>query len=72
LNGPTRLVVSASSFNAEEEGRVSVDQDHRTDWEPMRLREVGDIEDLVLNENGNGKSQTAADSGDIFKPPGQG
>lgn len=45
--------------------------DIRQDWEPMVLREVGDIEDLVLNEQGQGKSGTAADPGDIMKPPGQ-
>ena len=51
---------------------MNVDGNRKTAWEPMRLREVGDIQELVLNPGGEGKSQSAADSGDIFKPPGQG
>ena len=41
------------------------------EWESMQLREVGDIEDLVLNAGGQGKSGVAFDSGDPLKPPGQ-
>ncbi len=43
-------------------------------WEPMSLRYVGDVGDVVqmTTGKGQGKSASAADSGDIFKPPGQG
>jgi len=43
-------------------------------WEPMRLRYIGDVEELVqmTKGGGNGKSTSGADPGDIFKPPGQG
>jgi hypothetical protein len=39
-------------------------------WEPMSLRYVGEVSDLVAG--GQGKTGEAADSGDVFKPPGQG
>ena len=43
-------------------------------WEPMRLRYIGDVEELVqmTTGTGQGKSAAGADPGDIFKPPGQG
>ena len=43
----------------------------RKEWEPMVLREVGDIHQLVLNSGGQGKSGVNFDSGDPLKPPGQ-
>jgi hypothetical protein len=41
-----------------------------TVWEPMSLREVGDLKDLVLG--GTAKTGSSADPGDAGKPPGQG
>jgi hypothetical protein len=38
-------------------------------WEPMELREVGDLQELVLG--GVGKTGAKADPGDPGKPPGQ-
>lgn len=47
-------------------------ENHRdaTVWEPMSLREVGDLKDLVLG--GVAKTGSSADPGDPGKPPGQG
>jgi hypothetical protein len=42
----------------------------RKEWEPMVLREVGDIHQIVLNVGGQGKSGVNFDSGDPLKPPG--
>ncbi len=46
----------------------------KTAWEPMRLRHVGDVGDVVQMTTGQGQGKTASghDTGDIFKPPGQG
>jgi hypothetical protein len=44
-------------------------------WEPMRLRYVGDVGDVVkmdIGEPGQGKTGVGHDPGDDFKPPGQG
>lgn len=42
------------------------------EWESMRLTFVGDVGDVIKNSGGQGKSGTAQDSGDVWKPPGQG
>jgi hypothetical protein len=39
-------------------------------WEPMKLTYVGDVGEII--QGGQGKTSTSADSGDVFKPPGQG
>ena len=43
-------------------------------WEPMRLRYIGDVGDVVqmTKGEGHGKTSSGHDTGDIFKPPGQG
>ncbi len=41
-------------------------------WEPMKLTYAGDVAEVIKNLGGQGKSSSAADSGDIRKPPGQG
>jgi hypothetical protein len=41
-------------------------------WEPMKLTYAGDVGDVLKNAGGQGKSASAADSGDVHKPPGQG
>lgn len=39
-------------------------------WEKMKLAYLGKVSELV--KGGGGKSQNAADSGDVLKPKGQG
>jgi hypothetical protein len=57
-----------------EEERVERKRESSEVWEPMRLRYVGDVGDVVQMTKGQGQGKTAAghDTGDIFKPPGQG
>lgn len=40
----------------------------RSAWQPMELRYVGEIRELV--KGGTGKSGVADDPGDVLKPPG--
>ena len=46
----------------------------RGSWEPMSIRYVGDVGDVVQMTTGTGQGKTANahDPGDVFKPPGQG
>ena len=41
-------------------------------WEPMKLTYAGDVGEIIQNAGGQGKTASAADSGDVHKPPGQG
>jgi len=43
-------------------------------WEPMQVRYVGDVGEVVqmTKGEGHGKSDSGFDTGDVFKPPGQG
>jgi len=46
-------------------------KDQKQPWEPMELRSVGQVSEVV--EGGGGKlSPTTGDSGDNRKPPGGG
>jgi len=57
-----------------EEERVERERESSEVWEPMRLRYIGDVGDVVqmTKGEGHGKTSSGHDTGDIFKPPGQG
>ena len=38
-------------------------------WEPMKLTYAGDVGDVLKNAGGQGKSASAADSGDVQSRP---
>jgi len=54
--------------------RSRMEREREGTWEPMQVRYVGDVGEVVqmTKGEGHGKSDSGFDTGDVFKPPGQG